>query len=155
MEPGNAEKRYYRLFREFEYKLDTQRRIAVPAEWRAENPCGVFLLIPAREHIIHMYPDEVFTAKFAEKLSKLAAGDAAAMRKARDFGAHVFKCVCDSQGRIQLPKELQDWGEVQSRLAMIGTGDFVQMMSAERRDAEKARAMPEGKDPDFLDILNL
>ena len=154
MEQQKTETHFYRLYREFEYKLDTQRRIAVPAEWRAENPCGIFMMIPARDNMIQMYPDEVFTKKFAEKLAKLSMGSAEDMRKARDFGANVYKCVCDSQGRIQMPKELLAWGKVDSRLAMIGAGDFAQLMSAERREAEKAQAQAAGE-PSFLDILSL
>ena len=156
MTDGEEQKKHnFQLYSEFEYKLDSQRRLAVPASWRASNPGGVFLLICARDRILQLYPEQAFTEFFAEKLERLKRGNADDMRKGRDFGRNIVSCICDGQGRIQLPKELLERADIASRVAMIGNGNFAQLMSAERRAAELEEARRNGTEDAYLDILDM
>ena len=150
-----SEKHFFQLFAEYEYKLDSQRRIAVPAPWRMENPGGKFMVIRAKGNVLQMYPEQAFVDRFAEKLWKRNPGDPKQMQAIRDFCSNIVTCICDGQGRIQLPKELLEKAGIVSRVAMIGTGNFAQLMSAEQRAAEREEAKRSGGEDDYLDILDM
>ncbi len=134
---------------EFERKLDSQNRFAVPAEWRSGNPEGVFILIPGKEATLQLYPYTVFNERIMSKLKKLSPGNPEDLKKLRQLGSQIQKCECDKQGRIQISQKLLDFAKLDERIALIGSGDFGQIMSADRWEEEKRN----GSGDDFLDIL--
>ena len=150
-----SEKHFYRLFAEFEYKLDTQRRLAVPSCWRAENPSGRYTLIRARDGVLQLYPEQAFNEQYAEKLMRLRTGNAEDMRLARSFCSNCILCVCDSQGRIQLPKDLLEKVGIKTRVAMIGCGNLIQLLSGERRERELAEIKEKGGEDDYISVMDL
>ncbi len=85
------------------------------------------------------------------KLKKLSPGNPDDLRKLRQLGSQIQKCECDKQGRIQISQKLMNFAKLGERLALIGSGDFGQIMDADRWEAEKK--LQEGSGDDFLDIL--
>ena len=59
--------------------------------------------------------------------------------------------MCDKQGRIQISPELLKFANLEKRAALIGSGDFAQIMTAERWEAEQRESAFASED--FLDIL--
>lgn len=152
MESGTETKRRFCLMSgESEHKLDSQRRLAVPSDWRSESPGGVFVLIPGRDRTLQLYTEDVFQEKIMSRLSRLSPVDSGDLQKMRALGANTYKLECDKQGRIQLPLKLAQYAGLGEKVSLIGSGDFGQIMDAARRAEE--RKAEEAVGDGFLDIL--
>jgi len=136
-----------------ENKLDSQHRVAVPADWRNENPGGVFVLMPGRDKTLQLYTPSVYQEKFKSKLQSISPVNASEQNKLRFLYSSTHKLQCDKQGRIQIPQKLCDYAHLKMNetVAFIGSGDFGQLMDGERWKAEEAAMLSMGDG--FLDIL--
>ncbi|MBQ9775498.1 MAG: hypothetical protein IJW17_05610 [Lentisphaeria bacterium] len=137
------------LFRDYVFSIDAQGRVAVPADWR--TGCTTFMLIPGKEATLQLYPETTFNELIMPKLRQISATDPVALKMRRQLGKLVCTCVCDKQGRIQISPELLKFADLGKRAALIGSGDFAQIMTAERWEAEQREDAFAGED--FLDIL--
>lgn len=137
------------LFRDYVFSIDAQGRVAVPADWRAGST--TFMLIPGKEATLQLYPETTFNEQIMPKLRQISATDPVALKMRRQLGKLVCTCVCDKQGRIQISPELLKFASLGKRAALIGSGDFAQIMTAERWEAEQREDAFAGED--FLDIL--
>lgn len=145
---ANAEKTQS-LFRDYVFSIDAQGRVAVPADWRANSTA--FVLIPGKEATLQLYPETTFEEQIMPKLRQISATDPVALKMRRQLGKLVCSCVCDKQGRIQISPELLKFANLEKRAALIGSGEFAQIMTAERWEAEQREESFAGED--FLDIL--
>ena len=136
----------------FEYKLDSQNRVAVPADWRKQSPSGWFVLIPGRDQTLQLYTKEVYNDRIGAKLNSLSPSNPADLKKLRQMGARTFNLQCDKQGRIQIPQILMDFAQLKSSVAFIASGNFGQIMDGARWKAE-FEAFSETGDS-FLDVLD-
>ena len=136
----------------FEYKLDSQNRVAVPADWRKQSPSGWFVLIPGRDQTLQLYTKEVYNDRIGAKLNSLSPSNPADLKKLRQLGARTFKLQCDKQGRIQIPQILMNFAQLKDSVAFIGSGNFGQIMDGARWKAE-FEAFNETGDS-FLDVLD-
>ncbi len=132
--------------------MDVQKRVSIPSEWRNESGSTSFMLIPGKDHTLQLYAPDVFEEQIMSKLKRISRTDAESLKKLRNLGSYTFTCDCDKQGRIQLPAKLIAYAELGKRIALIGSGDFAQIMSAERWEAEVAEHNL--NDDSFLDLLN-
>ncbi len=139
------------LCRDFVFSMDGQGRIAVPADWRG-NSCR-FVIIPGKDATLQMYPAEVFQERILPKFKKLSPTNANDLAKLRELGSIMLKCTCDKQGRIQLTPGLIQHAKLDKRVALVGSVDFVQILSAERWEAEQQARNQNSSDEAFLDIL--
>jgi MraZ protein len=135
-----------------EYKLDSQRRVAVPSDWRTQSPTGCFVLIPGRDQTLQLYTEEVYNERIGAKLNSLSPSNPADLKKLRQLGARTFKLQCDKQGRIQIPQILMDFAQLKESVAFIASGNFGQIMDGARWKAE-FEAFNETGDS-FLDVLD-
>ena len=136
----------------FEYKLDSQNRVAVPADWRKQSPSGWFVLIPGRDQTLQLYTKEVYNDRIGAKLNSLSPSNPADLKKLRQMGARTFNLQCDKQGRIQIPQILMNFAQLKDTVAFIASGNFGQIMDGGRWKAE-FEAFNETGDS-FLDVLN-
>ena len=74
----------------FEYKLDSQNRVAVPSEWRKQSPTGCFVLIPGRDQTLQLYTKEVYNDRIGARLNALSPSNPADLKKLRQIGARTF-----------------------------------------------------------------
>ena len=135
-----------------EYKLDSQRRVAVPSDWRSQSPTGCFVLIPGRDKTLQIYTEEVYNERIGSKLNNLSPSNPSDLKKLRMLGALTFKQQCDKQGRIQIPKELMEYANLKDNVAFIASHNFGQIMDGARWRAE-LEALNEAGDS-FLDVLD-
>ncbi len=139
------------MTRDFEFSLDAQGRVAIPADWRMGGKRNVFMLIPGLGETIQLLPLDVYEERIMSKIKKLSLARPDDLRKARALGKNTYKVECDKQGRVQLDARLIAYAKLEKRVALIGSGDFAQIMSAERWHAEDEG---QGVSSDaFLDIL--
>ena len=136
----------------FEYKLDSQNRVAVPSEWRKQSPTGCFVLIPGRDQTLQLYTKEVYNERIGARLNALSPSNPADLKKLRQIGARTFNLLCDKQGRIQIPPILMEFAQLKDSVAFIASGNFGQIMDGARWKAE-FEAFNETGDS-FLDVLD-
>ena len=136
----------------FEYKLDSQNRVAVPSEWRKQSPTGCFVLIPGRDQTLQLYTKEVYNDRIGARLNALSPSNPADLKKLRQIGARTFNLQCDKQGRIQIPPILMEFAQLKDSVAFIASGTFGQIMDGARWKAE-FEAFNETGDS-FLDVLD-
>ena len=136
----------------FEYKLDSQNRVAVPSEWRKQSPTGCFVLIPGRDQTLQLYTKEVYNERIGARLNALSPSNPADLKKLRQIGARTFNLQCDKQGRIQIPPILMEFAQLKDSVAFIASGNFGQIMDGARWRAE-FEAFNETGDS-FLDVLD-
>lgn len=136
---------------DFVFKIDSQRRVAVPSEWREDSPDGIFVVIPGKESTLQLYPSKTFQEKIMPKLAKLSPANPDDLRKLRRLGSQMLKCHCDKQGRIQLTAELMTHANLTDTLAWVGALDFAQGMDGARWKLEKEQS---NDSENFLDIIS-
>ncbi len=137
------------LFRDYVFSIDAQGRVAVPADWRTGST--VFMLIPGKGATLQLYPEVTFNMQIMPKLRQISATDPVALKMRRQLGKLVCTCVCDKQGRIQIPQDLLKFANLGKRAALLGSGEFAQIMTAERWEAEQSEDSFASED--FLKIL--
>jgi len=114
---------------EYEYSLDSQRRVAIPRGWRVD---GVkYYLLPARGKVLQLIPDNYFK-DFLAKVRKVSLTNAAVGRALALLGSRAQECVCDKQGRISISAKLKEYAALDSDLVMVGAFTHAQIWA---RDA--------------------
>lgn len=153
MEPGNPQEHHLPLFGGSAInKIDSQRRIAVPAFWRDENPSGRYVVMPAREATLQLYTEEAYETLYRDKLDHMDPNDPDLQKKRRILFSLTFRITCDKQGRLQLPEKLCTYAQFKDEIAFIGAGNYGQMMDGSRWRAEEEEGLSTGDS--FLDILS-
>ncbi len=116
---------------EFEYTVDSQRRIAVPSQWRRAAPDeNSFFLLPGREKSVQIVPAETFR-ELLMKLRKVSFADSQAAVAMATIGSMAQDCRCDRQGRITLPPRLMEHAGIDDRALLIGAVTTIQVWNPE------------------------
>ncbi len=137
------------LLWEFVFSLDAQGRVAIPSEWR--GGIRYFYVIPGKNATLQLYPESTFEERIMSKLKKLSPANEEDLQKLRWFGSRMMKGECDKQGRIQLPAILIEYAKLKKKVALIGSGDFAQIMPEERWMED--RKLRDANSDAFLNIL--
>lgn len=116
---------------EFEYTIDSQRRLAIPSQWRDETAEGNhFFLLPGREKSLQLVPAETFQ-ELLQKLRKISFADRQAAVAMATVGSMAQECQCDKQGRITFSKKLMDHAQLEKRVLLIGAVATAQIWKPE------------------------
>jgi MraZ protein len=109
---------------EYEYSLDSQRRVAIPKQWRVEGL--KYYLLPGRGGILQLIPEYTFK-DFLDKVRKVSLTNAAVGRALAMLGSRAQECNCDKQGRISLSMKLKEYAKIDSDLVMVGAFTHAQI----------------------------
>ena len=119
----------------YTHAIDSQRRIAIPSEWRKKNGETSFYLLPARDHIVQLIPQETFYEQIIRKSQKMSLADPRLQRDLAVFASRAQNCVCDKQGRIQISQLLLDHGGFKDKIVLVGAFWHIQLWTPERWEA--------------------
>ncbi len=111
-----------------EYALDSQRRVAIPAKWRGS---GRFVLLPSKDHSIHMMTVDTFREMVLEKTKKLSLGNVEDAQNLARLGSRAQECVCDKQGRIQISPHLVAHAGLKDKVALVGSVFMIRLYQAD------------------------
>ena len=92
----------------FTHTIDSQRRFAIPADWRQKDGDTQFVLLPAKNRVIQAIPMKTFQDEILVKARKMSLADSKAMRDLMILASRAMKCTCDKQGRIQINAKLME-----------------------------------------------
>ena len=116
---------------QYTYKLDAQKRVAFPNEWRPADPKTLFTLVLWPHRAAgrnHAYVYGLSQRRFQDLLSKLekaGMGDARAGALRRAIFGNSTTMALDASGRLVLPVRMADAIGLQKEVLFVGTGaDF-------------------------------
>lgn len=121
----------YCFLGEFEHSLDSQRRIAVPKNWRTKEEEGRFVILPARNKSLQIIPFATFNEVFLSKAKKVSFANAEETRALAILGSRAQECFCDKQGRIQISQKLLDYAGLNEKVMLVGSFWHIQIWSPE------------------------
>ncbi len=119
---------------EYERSVDKQKRIAIPSNWRLQEEKNEvrFFLLPGRNSTIQIVPFNYFQ-NFLNKIKKISFANKSAIVALTQIGSKAHECICDKQGRIQIPQRLFDYTglskSLEEQIILVGAFTSIQMMS--------------------------
>lgn len=138
----------YCFVNHFSHTVDSQRRIAIPAEWRRKDGETAFYLLPARENIVQLIPQATFYEQVIRKAQKMSLADVRFSRDLALFASRAQKCVCDKQGRIQIDPSLMAHGNFEEKIVLVGAFWHIQLWKPERWELINSSS-----DNDYFDVM--
>ena len=117
---------------EYRHSLDSKNRLIIPSRFRDELG-DTFVVTRYLDGCLTMYTEQQWK-KITEQLSAIPMTNKASRQFSRVFLSKAVECQPDSQGRIQLPASLIKAADIQKKVAVIGTGDHVEIWGEEKWD---------------------
>lgn len=121
---------------EFDHRIDSQGRIAIPARFRPAFAAGVVLSRGYDPCIVGYEPGE--WQRLAEEIASRPSTQASARRLARLTFSGAYPVELDKQGRVLLPGALREYADVSEGAVVVGAGRLIEIWSAERWAQERA-----------------
>lgn len=130
-----------------EYRVDGQRRIALPKAWRPLSPSeNSFFLLKGREHSLQMVPAQVFLP-FLKNLLSVSFANRDAYLALGSFGEGAEEVSCDRQGRITLSPNMMEYSGIDGPALLVGAVTTIQIWNPESWDANRMASNA------FMDVL--
>lgn len=115
--------------------LDAKRRLAIPAQWRARlDPAqhGARIMVsPGSGGRLCLWTEREFELQAQPFRSGLVLDQASAERAALLF-ANSDALEIDTAGRIRIPDRLLDLFKLEDRVALLGVGNHIELISASK-----------------------
>ena len=128
------------LIGEYSYSIDAKGRLNFPAKLREELGESFFITKGLGEHCLYVYSLAEWQ-KFVDRI------DALPFSKARLLQRELFASACevepDKQGRIVLPANLREHGQLEKDVVIIGASSRCEIWSKANWDAASAESTPE------------
>lgn len=115
---------------EFDHRIDSQGRVAVPARFRAAFADGIVLSRGYDPCIVAYSPEE--WQRLASQITSQPTTQANARRLARLTFAGAYPAELDRQGRVVIPGSLRTYAGISDAAVVVGVGRSVEIWSAER-----------------------
>lgn len=133
------------FFGTFEHSIDERGRLAIPARYRRAFVDGG-VLRDGPEGCIELYTEAAFNDEIQRRLGTEAGNRRLSGRRIRrSFMHNAFSVELDRQGRVLIPQQLRDEGEDESRMVIVGCGDYLELWRPEAWNAELERVRAEGE----------
>ena len=109
----------------YEPKLDDKGRVILPARFRDDMEGGI-VLTRGQEHCIYVFPLADFV-ELQQTLAKAPLTSKEARSYTRVLLSGAVDDIPDKQGRITIPAMLRTYAGLDRNLAVIGTGNRVEI----------------------------
>ena len=131
------------LIGEYQHKMDSKRRLPLPAKLRAQLGAKV-ILTRGLEGCLFVYPVAAWET-FARKLNELPLSKASG----RNFGRFIFsgasEIELDNLGRVLIPEYLKQHAGLKKDVMVVGTGERLELWDSERWKAYEVNAAKEAE----------
>ncbi|MCZ0717717.1 division/cell wall cluster transcriptional repressor MraZ [Aerococcus kribbianus] len=140
------------LIGEFKHNIDAKGRLIIPAKLR-EDLGEHFVITRGLDGCVFGYPLNNWTI-IQEKLKKLPLAKKEARAFTRFFYSAASEVEFDKQGRINIPKTLVDYADLQKSCQIVGVSDRIEIWSQEKWEtfADNVEASFEDIAEDMLDF---
>lgn len=118
---------------EYQHSLDAKGRLIIPAKFRDElGESGV--ITRGLDNCLFLFPQEEWGVLEA-KLKTLPLTKADARQFVRFFFSGATEAELDKQGRIIVPQNLREYGQLDKEATIIGVSNRVEIWSRSRWDS--------------------
>ena len=125
------------MFRGAHYhSVDDKGRVIIPLRFRNELG-NTFVITKGLGGCLFIYRDNDFR-EMEEKLLTQPALNPHTIRLQRWFSAEALETQVDNQGRVAIPANLRDFAGIQEDVAIVGTGNRIEVWSKQGWDAFNA-----------------
>ncbi len=114
---------------EYDHKIDSQGRVAIPAKFRTAFKTGI-VLAEGIENCIDAYTTDAWEAVVDEITSRPSTN--ANRMLARAMFGRAFSADLDSQGRIVIPVSLREYAAISDKAVVIGVGRNLELWNQDQ-----------------------
>lgn len=125
------------LIGEYRHTLDPKKRLSLPSKWRKELGRRV-VITKGLDNCLFVYPLKEWQT-ITEKVGGLPFGQADYRSFNRFFLSGAVEVEVDKIGRILVPDFLKDFAKLESKVALAGIHDRVEIWDEKKWDEYKAR----------------
>lgn len=137
-------------------KMDEKGRVFFPAVFRRiiqkEGEEALMVRKDVHQNCLVLYPKSVWNAQLDEMRSVLSRWNSKDQMVFRQFVAGVDELPVDGNGRILIPKRLQQLVNLQSAVRFIGMDDTIELWAPQ--DLQKTLRTDEDFSREFENIMN-
>jgi division/cell wall cluster transcriptional repressor MraZ len=127
-------------FGEFDCTVDSQRRIALPSQWRrVDQRDNNFVLFPGRFDSLALVPADMVDDMIAS-LRKLSFANPKAFVPMANIGSRAQVCKCDKQGRFAIGQGLLAEAGIEGKATLVGAVTFIQIWKPDSWQVRKAES---------------
>ena len=119
----------------YEYQLDQGGRVSLPSAFRREAEGNRFVLLQWKPPALTLFPVAVW-AETQERLITFRRTEPEAWREVLSITASAVEVSPDKQGRILIPSWLQEAGQLEGSVLLVGNIDRIELWNPE--EFEKA-----------------
>ncbi|HEX3032087.1 MAG TPA: division/cell wall cluster transcriptional repressor MraZ [Bacillota bacterium] len=123
---------------EYQHTIDPKGRLIVPAKFR-EGLGEQFIATRGLDKCLFVYPMEEWKI-LEQKLKTLPLTQADARSFVRFFFSGATECELDKQGRILIPANLREYGQLDKDVVFVGIASRVEIWAKERWDDYSSQA---------------
>jgi MraZ protein len=120
------------LMGEYIHSMDSKGRLIIPAKFREELG-DEFVATRGLDECLFIYPMEEWKS-LEKKLKSLPLTKKDARAFVRFFFSGATECQLDKQGRISIPTNLRDHGQLEKEIVIIGVSNRVELWSKDNWD---------------------
>lgn len=120
---------------EYEHRIDSQGRLAIPARFRAAFADGL-VLARGYDPCITAYPSGEWQ-QLAETMRLMPETSADTRRLNRLTFAGAYPGELDRQGRTLIPAGLRQYAGITENVVVVGAGKYLEIWSSTRWEAER------------------
>lgn len=122
----------------FDYAMDERGRVPIPPRYRDAFRDGVVLGQGSPDPCVRIYTPATWEEHSARYLQQSAM-----RRRGRDLRRILFStahnAAPDAQNRLLIPAPLRAYAGLDSKVLMVGAGEFLELWAQERYEQEMAR----------------
>ncbi|MBS3977650.1 MAG: division/cell wall cluster transcriptional repressor MraZ [Syntrophomonadaceae bacterium] len=137
---------------EFHHSIDEKGRLTLPARFR-DGLGERFVITKGLDNCLFVYPMDEW-ANLEQKLRVLPFTNGDARAFVRFFLSGAAECELDRQGRILLPANLREYGQLEKDAVVIGVSSRVEIWAKEAWEvySQKAQINYEGLAEKIVDL---
>ena len=125
---------------EYLHTIDAKGRLILPAKFR-DALGDVFVVTKGLDKCLFVYGKDEW-AILEEKLKQLPLAKAEARAFVRFFFAGAAEVECDKQGRVLVPANLRDYGQLDKDVIVLGVSNRVEIWSKATWDEYSEQISP-------------
>ncbi len=115
---------------EYEHNIDDKGRLAIPARFRDQLEAGL-VLTRGLDACLVAYP-RAYWDELAQKVSAMPLGQPVSREFQRLLFSGAADLSLDRQGRILIPQNLRDFGQLGEQVVVTGMNQYFEIWSRER-----------------------
>jgi transcriptional regulator MraZ len=113
-----------------DYAMDERGRVPMPPRFRDALMQGIILTQGTPDHCIRAYPTQNFEEQAGLYMNEpVTTRNGRVMRRA--FFSGAYQAELDRQGRVLIPPMLRQWGNLETQVVVVGTGEGIEIWNAE------------------------